>query len=225
MATSGENKAAGITTQSLKAKDDLCSTNVGSSSQHLICATQVKNRGGYIQSQKTTISKYSCAKCAVHISKSLTDLRAPSASSMPARYQDDNTSYHHDHHPSCPNYISHTSSKSSTNKRGAINEQKLRIYSQRSSKPVVTSSGEYVKAQEQQRVVQILPPANTKQEKSKSEIPRRILKATASSLSGNQVIHDSETSNIPRSIFNRFPPSTKRSTEIDDNTNELFESG
>jgi hypothetical protein len=128
MATSEQNKA----TESASTKVDTTSVNSELSNEHSLFANLVKNRGGYIQPQETAISKSSCDRCAAHMRKSLTDLRASSASSMSARGQDDNSN----HHPSCPNYKSQMFKRSSIRKRSVIEESKPPARVQRSPTPV-----------------------------------------------------------------------------------------
>jgi hypothetical protein len=132
MDTSGENTVTGMTTESESTKIDTTSVNSGLSSQHLLFANLVKNRGGYIQPQETNISKFSCDRCAAHMRRSLTDLRASSASSMSARGQDDK----YNHHPSCPNYKSQMFTKSSIRKQYALEESKPPARAQGSPTPV-----------------------------------------------------------------------------------------
>ncbi len=128
MATSEQNKA----TESGSTKVDTTSVNSELSNEHLLFANIVKNRGGYIQPQETTISKFSCDRCTAHMRKSLTDLRASSASSMSASGQDDNSN----HHPSCPNYKSQMFTRSSIRKRYTIEESKPPARVPQSSTPM-----------------------------------------------------------------------------------------
>jgi len=221
MATSGENISAGMTTESGNDKVDTCLINSGLSSQHQIFANAVKNRGGFIQPQETTISKSSCNKCAARRSSSLTDLRSLSASSISARHQEDNFN-HHDDHPPCASCRGRTSRRSSISKQHSGNEPKPPTSARRPPKTVLPSPFE------QQPVIPFPPPVTTRRDKSKSGIPVRAQRATSSSTSSlidNRVTSDNKTSKIPRSINTHSSSSSKHSGVIDNNTDELLKRG
>jgi hypothetical protein len=207
MATPNENKPATITTESATAKPDICFTNTGLSSQHVLFANLVKNRGGYIPHQEEIISKPSCNRCASHIRSSLTDLRALSASRISVRHRNDDDDYghrhRHRHHSSCPKYRNQTLSRQHT-----VTEPKQYDISSRSPRVSRRFSAKQSMTREQQIATKFPSSITNKQDKPKSRIPVSTSVATSSpSLphSGNQVVLENNTSMIPRhrSLLNK----------------------
>jgi hypothetical protein len=222
MATSGENKTAGVAKEAVNANADTFSNYSEPSSQHLVFANLVKNRGGPIVHHEKITPKSSCNRCAAHRRNSLTDLRASPTNFSSGRHQDDNynnNNNNHHHHPSCPSLKRQTALRSSIRRQHPMNDPKRSVNARLPPKVVLPSETEHSVICKQQPAIVSLSSVTTKQKELKSRIPVRTSEATSSSslsLINNQRLIDSKKSMLHQPATSYISSSPKHSAATGD---------